>query len=62
MREVIGRTPVDPIDQHLGELLGHPRVLSEELKLLVVQMCGAADVPFDGAHALNHATKREVLE
>jgi hypothetical protein len=33
---VIERTAVDPIEQYLGALLGQPRVLSEELKLLVV--------------------------
>jgi hypothetical protein len=62
MREVIGRTAVDPIEQHLGALLGQSRVLSEELKLLVVQVCETADVSFEGAHALNRSTKREVLE
>jgi hypothetical protein len=62
MRAVIGRTAVDRIEQHFGALLGQPRVLSEELKLLVVQVCEAADVPFEGAHALNRSTKREVLE
>jgi hypothetical protein len=62
MRGLIGRTSFDPIEQHLGVLLGHPRVLSEELKLLVVQLCEVADVPFEGAHALNRSTEREVLE
>jgi hypothetical protein len=32
------------------------------LKLLVVQVCEAADVPFEGVHAPNRSTKREVLE
>jgi hypothetical protein len=32
------------------------------LKLLIAQLCGAADVPFEGAHALNRSTKRKVLE
>jgi hypothetical protein len=32
------------------------------LKLLVVQVCEAAELPFEGAHALNRSTKREVLE
>jgi hypothetical protein len=50
------------IEQHLGALLGQPRVLSEELKLLVMQVCEPADVPLEGAHALNRSTKREVLE
>jgi hypothetical protein len=62
IRGVIGRTAVDPIEQHLGALLGQPRVLSEQLKLLVMQVCEVADVPFEGAHGLNRSTKREVLE
>jgi hypothetical protein len=62
MRGVIGRTAVDPIEQYLGALLGPPRGLSEESKLLVGQVCEAADVPFEGAHALNGPTKRKVLE
>jgi hypothetical protein len=32
------------------------------LKLLVVQVCEAADVPFEGVHGLNRSIKREVLE
>jgi hypothetical protein len=59
---VIGRTAIDPIKQHLGALLGQPRVLSKELKLLAVQVCETADVPFEGAYALNRSTKKEVLE
>jgi hypothetical protein len=55
-------TTFDPIEQHLEELLSQPLVLSEELKLPVVQVCKAAEVPFEGAHALNRSTKREVLE
>jgi hypothetical protein len=62
MKGVIGRIAVDPIKQHLVELLGWPRVLSEELKLLAVQAYEAADVPFEGAHALNRSTIRKVLE
>jgi hypothetical protein len=59
---VIGRVAVDPIECHLGALLGRPRVLSEELNILIVQACEATDIPFEGAHALNRSTKREVLE
>jgi hypothetical protein len=62
MKGVIGRTAVDPIQKHLGALLGRPRLLSEELKLLVAHVCGVANVPFDRAHALNRSTKRDVLE
>jgi hypothetical protein len=62
MRESIGRTSFDPIEQHLGAFLGQPLVLSEELKLLVVQLCKVADVRFEGSHALNRSIKREVLE
>jgi hypothetical protein len=32
------------------------------LKLFVVQVCEAAGVPFEGQHALNRSTKREVRE
>jgi hypothetical protein len=32
------------------------------LKLLVVQTCETADVPFEGVHALNRSTKREIFE
>jgi hypothetical protein len=62
MRGVIGRTAVDPIEQNFRALLGQPRVFSEELKLLVLQMCEATDIPFEGAHVLNRSTKREILE
>jgi hypothetical protein len=62
MRGLIGRTSFDPIEQHLWVLLGQPRILSEELKLLVVQLCEVPDVPFEGAHMLKRSTKREVLE
>jgi hypothetical protein len=62
MRGVIGRTAVDPIEQHFGAFLGQPRVPLEELKLLGMQVCEAADVPFEGVHALNRSTIREVLE
>jgi hypothetical protein len=34
----------------------------EELKLLAVQVCKAADIPFEGVYPLNRLTKREVLE
>jgi hypothetical protein len=34
MKGVIGRIAVDPIEQHLGAWLGHPWVLSEDLKVL----------------------------
>jgi hypothetical protein len=61
MRGVIGRIAVDPIEQHLGALLVQPRVLSDELRLLVLQVCEAADVSFEGAHGLNRLTKKEVL-
>jgi hypothetical protein len=61
-RGVIRRTAVGPIEQHLGVLLGRPRVLWEELKFLVVQVCEGADVPFEGAYALNPWIKRELLE
>jgi hypothetical protein len=56
--EVIGPTAVNPIKQHFGALLGQPQVLSEELKLLVVPGCEAADVPFEGAHTLNQSKER----
>jgi hypothetical protein len=61
-KRAIGQTAVDPIEQHLGALLGESRVLSEHWNLLVVQVCEAADVPFEGALALNRSTEREVLE
>jgi hypothetical protein len=62
MRRVIGWTVVDLIEQHLEALLGHPRILLEELMFLVVQVCEAADVLFKGAHALDRSIKREVFE
>jgi hypothetical protein len=62
MRGVVGRTSDDPIEQHLGALLGQPRVLSEELRLFAVQVCESPDVPFEGAHAPNQWIKKEILE
>jgi hypothetical protein len=46
----------------MGELLGRTRILSEVLKLLVVQGCDATGVPFEGAHPLMRSTKTKVLE
>jgi hypothetical protein len=42
--------------------MSQPRVLSEELMLLVTPVCEAADISFEGSHALNRSTKREVFE
>jgi hypothetical protein len=61
MKRVIGGTAVDPIEQHLGALPCRPRFLSEELKLLVARVWEAANVPFEGAHALNRWTKNGFL-
>jgi hypothetical protein len=52
----------DPIEKHMGELLGRTRILSEDLKLLAVQVCDTTGVSFEGAHPLRLSTKREVLE
>jgi hypothetical protein len=30
--------------------------------LLVVHVCQTADIPFEGAHALNRSSKRKILE
>jgi hypothetical protein len=43
MRGLIRRTAANPIEQHLRALRSQPRILSEELKVFVVQMCEAAD-------------------
>jgi hypothetical protein len=62
MRRVIGRAAGDPIEQHHEALLSRSPVPSEKLELLVVQVCEAADVSFEGARVLNRSTKKEVLE
>jgi hypothetical protein len=62
MKAVIGHAAHDPIEKHLGELLGRTRILSEDWKLLAVQVCDITGVPFEGAHPLRRSTKREVLE
>jgi hypothetical protein len=61
-REATERKAVNLIEHHFGTFLGRPLVLLEELKLLFVQVCEVTDVPFEGVHALNRSTKREVLE
>jgi hypothetical protein len=35
MRRVVGRRATDPIEQHLAALLGQPRIVLEDFKLLV---------------------------
>jgi hypothetical protein len=62
LRGVMGPRAVDPIEQHLASLLGRSHVLSEELKLLVTQVCETRRVTFEGTHSLSRATKREVLD
>jgi hypothetical protein len=62
MRRVIGRTAANPIEQHLAVLLDQPRIVSEDLKLLVQQACDATNFRDEGMHTLNRATKKEVLE
>jgi hypothetical protein len=62
LRAVVGPQAADPIEQHLAALLGRPRVVTDELKLLVTQVLEARRVSFEGPHALHRATKREVLD
>jgi hypothetical protein len=62
MRKVVGRTAANPIEQHLAALMGQPRIVSEDLKLLVQQVCDATNFRYEGMHTLHRATKREVLE
>jgi hypothetical protein len=62
LKGVVGRRAVDPIEQHLAELLGRSRVLTEELKLLVTQVCEVSGVAFEGDRSLKRATEREVLD
>jgi hypothetical protein len=38
MKAVISHAAHDPIEKHLGELLGRTRILSEDLKLHVVHI------------------------
>jgi hypothetical protein len=52
----------NPIEQHLAALLGQPRIVSEDLKLLVQQVRDAMNFRYEGMHTLHRATKREVLE
>jgi hypothetical protein len=49
---VMGQAAYDPIEKHMGELFGRTRILSEDLKLLVMQVCDTTRVPFEGAHLL----------
>jgi hypothetical protein len=35
IRRMVGRTAANPIEQHLGALLGRPRIASEDLKMLI---------------------------
>jgi hypothetical protein len=46
---VIGPRAVDPIEQHLAAILGRSHVLSEELNLLVTQVCEIRRVTSEGA-------------
>jgi hypothetical protein len=62
MKAVIGHAAHDPIEKHPGELLGRIRIFSENLKLLVLQVCDTTGVPSEGAHPFRRSTKREVLE
>jgi hypothetical protein len=62
MRSVVAHRAIDPIEQHLAALLRVPKVLAQDLKLLVEQVCGTAGTSFEGQHSLNRSTKREVIE
>jgi hypothetical protein len=62
MKAVIGSAALDPLEKHLGELLGRTRILPEDLKLLVVHVCDTTGAPFEGIHSLRRSTKKEVLE
>jgi hypothetical protein len=61
-RKVVGRTAADPIEQHLAAFLGQPRIVSEDLKLLIQQVCDATNFRDEGMHILHRATKKEILE
>jgi hypothetical protein len=52
LKEVIRRRAIDPIEQHLAVLLRRTHVLTEELKLLVAQVCDVSNIPFEGGHSL----------
>jgi hypothetical protein len=62
MRKVIGERATDPVEQHIAELLGKKRLLSDELKVLIGQVCAAEHIPFQGPRPLNRSTKRQMLD
>jgi hypothetical protein len=62
LKAVVGPKAVDPIEQHLAALLGRPRVVTDDLKLLVTQVLETRRMSFEGPHPLRRATKREVLD
>jgi hypothetical protein len=61
LKGVVGPKRIHPIEQHLAGILGRPHVLTEDLKLIVRQVCEARRVNFEGPHSLRRTTKREVL-
>jgi hypothetical protein len=54
-------SPSNPIEKHLAKLLGRPRVLSHELKVMTEQVCETAHVVFEGPCSLQRSPKRDVL-
>jgi hypothetical protein len=61
-KRVLAGQEIDPVERHIVGLLGRTRVLSEELRLVIEQVCEAATVSFEGPHRLNRSTKREMLD
>jgi hypothetical protein len=39
IKAVLKRTASDPIERHLAKLLGKKRLLSDELKMIITELC-----------------------
>jgi hypothetical protein len=52
LKSVIVGPAIDPIEKHLARFFGRKRILAQDLRLLIEQVCHTANFPFDEPRAL----------
>jgi hypothetical protein len=55
---------VNPVGQTLGRLLGLPRILVPDLRIVIMEVCSTEGICFETpkSHNLNQDTKKEMLD
>jgi hypothetical protein len=61
LKSLIVELAVDPIEKHLTGLLGRKRILAQDLRLLIEQVCHTANLPFDVPRALPCSNKTKIF-